>query len=92
MEMTLQGVTAIITIGIMLSVGVVIFGELDGAFDCENLVPAGTAIVNNNYTDNTWAHTCHEIQEQEQSAMALIIIVLIIISAVVILSVVRMLG
>ena len=81
-------VGAFIAVAILLGVGTIILGN--SVMDCTAL--DGYTSHNGNTSNSTgWAETCLNANDQSQSAYALLLITLIVISAVVILTVVRML-
>lgn len=80
-------VGAFIAVAIMLGIGTLILGG--ATTDCSNVTGYDSTTPANS---EGWAAQCLSNAEQSQAGYALLMITLIVIAAVVVLSVVRMLG
>ena len=79
-----------IAVAIMLGIGTLILGG--ATTDCTTVADFNTTLGAGNQAADTWAGQCEANNTQARAGYGLLIITLIVLAAVVVLTVVRMLG
>jgi len=84
--MIMAYISIFIGLAVMLGIGTLILSG--SVMDCQQI----SDYDSNATTQSGWSLSCENVNEQSQSSYSLLIVVLIVVSAVIILSIVRILG